>query len=118
MSPITPLNTDDFDVQFVYDFIFVAKNLAFIYGQCRSWLLRRNYMDSSRLVFISMQRRFHHIEKLRDILGDVTNEVSSFVCNGEGAADRSTELRDVKLSHGRRKIVKAMQIKGWMSNEI
>jgi hypothetical protein len=54
-----------------------------------------------------MQRRFHHIEKLRDILGDVANEVSTRECNeGGAAAGRWTELRDAKLTHGRTEIVK------------
>ena len=98
------------NVQCIYDNIFVAKNMASLHGKRSARLLCRNNLDRPRLFFISMQRRLHHIEKLRDILGNVTNEVSTRECNQGGVVVRWTELRDVKPSPLRREIVTNRQI--------
>lgn len=64
--------------QRIYDIVFVAKDVAALLsiGFVGRW--RSNHLDSSRLILVTLQRRCNDLKKLRNLLGDVANEVSQF----------------------------------------
>lgn len=65
------------NTQCIYDNVFVTKDMAPLYSECYTWCRCSNNLDSSRFIFITLQWRSNHIEKFRDFLGNVTNEVSA-----------------------------------------